>query len=139
MAFWLFKEDPCCYQFEELEKDESTDWTGVSNNLAKKNLRQVREGDRIFFYATGAIKAVLGEMVAKEDAHPGSQDTASVSVTVGVVRKLATPVTLKDIKADSQLSSWDLVRLPRLSVMPVSKQQWSRVLELGKARQAAGK
>jgi predicted RNA-binding protein with PUA-like domain len=132
MAHWLFKEEPDHYNFADLERDGSTLWDGVDNNLARQHLRQVSRGDRIFYYHTGKEKAVVGEMRAVSDAmpDPDSDDPKAVVVKVEPVRRLHAPVSLARIKADPQLADWDLVRLPRLSVMPVSAAQWRRVQEL---------
>jgi predicted RNA-binding protein with PUA-like domain len=134
MAHWLFKEEPDHYSFADLERDGTTLWDGVTNNLARQNLRKVRPGDRIFFYHTGNEKAIVGEMRAIGDPNPepGSDDPKSVVVEVQVVRRLHSPVSLSRVKEDAQLAGWDLVRLPRLSVMPVTPQQWRRVEELAK-------
>ena len=74
MAYWLFKEEPYCYSFADLERDGSTIWSGVTNNLARKNLRQVSKGDRVLFYATGKVKSVVGEMEIVEGPRPGLDD-----------------------------------------------------------------
>jgi predicted RNA-binding protein with PUA-like domain len=134
MANWLFKEEPNCYSFAQLEKDGSTVWDGISNNLARKNLRQVKKGDLILYYHTGKEKAIVGVMQATSDAgaDPESEDPKSVMVSVKPVRRLVVPVTLEQIKADKKLANWDLVRLSRLSVMPVSPEQWKRVEELSR-------
>ncbi len=88
--------------------------------------------DKIFFYHTGKEKAIVGEMRAVTDPGPdaNSDDAKAVVVEVQRVRRLPQPVLLKRIKADPLLADWDLARLPRLSVMPVSQAQWQRVLEL---------
>lgn len=134
MAFWLFKEEPTHYSFSDLEKDGTTDWGGVNNNLARRNLRQVRPGDRIFFYHTGKEKAVVGEMRAVTAAAEDSagDEPGSVVVKVEAVRRLPAAVPLSRIKADPQLKEWELVRLPRLSVMPVTSEQWKRVEQLSR-------
>ena len=128
MAYWLFKEEPEHYSFADLERDRATLWDGVSNNLALKNLRQVRRGDRVFFYHTGKEKAVVGEMEVVAD--PDVRDPKAVAVKVRAVRRLPRPVPLARIKADPALAGWELVRLARLSVMPVTEEQWRRVEEL---------
>src|SRR5262249_18487667 len=122
------------YSFADLERDGTTLWDGVTNNLARQNLRKVRPGDRIFFYHTGNEKAIAGEMRAIGDPkpEPGSDDPKSVVVEVEVVRRLPSPVSLSRVKEDAQLAGWDLVRLPRLSVMPVTPPQWRRVEELAR-------
>jgi predicted RNA-binding protein with PUA-like domain len=136
MANWLFKEEPEHYSYTDLERDGQATWDGVSNNLARKNLRQVKKGDRIFYYHTGKEKAVVGEMVAVADAttDPKSDDPKAVAVKVKPVRRLPLPVTLEQIKADTTLADWELARLPRLSVMPVSDAQWKRVEALANTR-----
>lgn len=128
MKRWLFKEEPTAYSFEQLEKDKQTKWEGISNALALKNLRQVKRGDQIFFYHTGKEKAIVGIMQAVADA----QEKESVSVQVAPVRRLVQPVSLATVKADPELKDWVLARHPRLSIMPVSANQWRRVLALAK-------
>jgi predicted RNA-binding protein with PUA-like domain len=132
MAYWLFKEEPDHYSYSDLEQEQRTLWDGITNNLARKYLRQVRRGDRILYYHTGKEKAIVGEMRAVGDAEPDSKspDPKAVAVEVGPVRRLHHAVSLGCIKQDPLLASWDLVRLPRLSVMPVTKDQWRRVEEL---------
>jgi predicted RNA-binding protein with PUA-like domain len=132
MAAWLFKEEPTHYSFAQLEGDRQTTWTGVTNNLARKHLRQVRRGDRVFYYHTGKEKAIVGVMrvVGGPEESEAADDAGGVVVQVEAVRRLRHPVSLARIKSDDLLSGWDLVRLPRLSVMPVTEEQWRRVEEL---------
>jgi predicted RNA-binding protein with PUA-like domain len=134
MANWLFKEEPGHYSFADLERDGTTTWEGVTNNLARLNLRKVKKGDRIFFYHTGKEKAVVGEMRAEADAapDPAGEDPRAVQVKVRALRRLPNPVSLACIKKDPLLANWELVRLSRLSVMPVSEQQWQRVEKLSR-------
>ena len=131
MAFWLFKEEPDHYSYGDLERDGRTTWDGITNNLALQNLRKVLPGDRVLFYHTGKDKAVVGEMRVLTQPHAGDEDSPVV-VEVEPVRPFAHPVPLSAIKADAKLAGWDLVRLPRLSVVPVTKKQWQRVVELSK-------
>ena len=119
MPNWLFKEEPSHYSYADLERDGSTRWEGVKNPLAAKYLRQVKAGDRIFLYHTGKEKAVVGEMRAKS-----AEDGV---VTVVPVRRLKRPVTLAEIKAEKSLAGWELVRISRLSVMPVSDVIWKKI------------
>ena len=126
---WLFKEEPTHYSYADLERDGTTVWNGIKNALALKNLREVRAGDRVLFYHTGKEKAVVGEMRVVK----GCDDPAEPAVTVKAVRRWPTPVTLKAIKADPQLKDWDLVRLPRLSVMRVGQKEWDRLAALCQA------
>ena len=135
MPFWLFKSEPDCYSFADLQRDGSTIWDGVTNTLARKHLRQVQRGDKILFYHTGDERAIVGLMEAVGEPHPDptQEDPKSVAVNVKPVRKLKQSITLARIKGDKQLANWDLVRNSRLSVMPVSPAQWRRIDELTKA------
>lgn len=134
MASWLFKEEPTHYSFDDLLRDGSTTWSGVKNALAQKHLRAVRKGDRIFYYHTGDEKAVVGTAKAAGDAYPDPADTTGKSYVVDVVpvKKLARPVTLAEIKADKRFAEFPLVRISRLSVMPVSEDEWASIIELSK-------
>jgi predicted RNA-binding protein with PUA-like domain len=132
VAKWLFKEEPDHYSYADLESEGTTLWDGVTNALARLNLRKVRKGDRILFYHTGKQKAVVGEMVAVKDAmdDPNEDDPKAVVVKVKAVRKLLRAVPLTQIKEDPALANWQLVRFSRLSVMPVTEDQWRRVEEM---------
>ena len=130
---WLFKQEPDCYSYAELEADGMTLWDGVGNALARQNLRKVQPGDRVLYYHTGKERAIVGEMRAESGPMPDPNtpdDAKAVVIKVSAVGKWTQPVTLGMIKADELLSQWDLVRLPRLSVVPVSPEQWRRLEEL---------
>ena len=129
---WLFKEEPTHYSFDALVKDKQTTWSGVKNALAQRHLHAVRKGDRIFYYHTGDEKSVVGVAKALGDAYPDPDDKTAKAhvVDVGPVKKLARPVTLKEVKADPFFKDFDLVRISRLSVMPVTDAQWSRIAKL---------
>jgi predicted RNA-binding protein with PUA-like domain len=129
MSRWLFKEEPSSYNFAQLVKDKQTTWGGIANNAALKNLRQVKKGDEIFFYHTGKEKAVVGIMQAAADAVDGDE----VTVVVKPIRLLDNPVPLNIVKTDEALKDWQLARVPRLSIMPVTAKQWQRVLVLSKS------
>jgi predicted RNA-binding protein with PUA-like domain len=126
---WLFKEEPTHYSYDDLVRDGSTSWTGVRNPLAQKHLRGVRKGDRIFFYHTGNEKAVVGIARALGAAYPdpGDKNGKLYAVDVGPVKKLKAPVTLAAIKSDRSFAAFPLVRMARLSVMPVSDDEWTRI------------
>jgi predicted RNA-binding protein with PUA-like domain len=132
---WLFKEEPEHYSFDDLARDGKTSWTGVRNPLAQKHLRSVAKGDRIFFYHTGDQKSVVGIMKATAAAYPDPADTTGklYAVDVAPVKKLKQPVTLASIKADKAFASFPLVRLSRLSVMPVTEQEWERIEKMSGA------
>ena len=131
---WLFKEEPANYNYDSLVRDGKTSWTGVKNPVAQKNLRSVKKGDRIFFYHTGTEKAVVGIAKAAADAYPDPADKSGklYAVDVAPVKKLAQPVTLKAVKADKFFESFALTRVPRLSVMPVTDEQWERIEQMSK-------
>ena len=129
---WLFKEEPTNYSFDAFLQDKKTVWSGVRNPVAQKHLHAVKKGDRIFYYHTGSEKAVVGIAKALADAYPDPADPAGRQAVVDVapVRKLARPVTLRDVKADPRFKDFPLVRISRLSVMPVSDTEWSRIVEM---------
>ena len=131
---WLLKEEPESYSYDDLARDGRTSWTGVRNPLAQKHLRSIQKGDRIFFYHTGGEKAVVGIARAAGNAYPDPADKAGklYAVDVEPVRKLPSPVPLAAIKADKAFASLPLVRMPRLSVMPVSDTEWKRIEELAR-------
>jgi predicted RNA-binding protein with PUA-like domain len=132
-AKWLLKSDPEHYSFADLERDGKTVWDGISNNLALKNLRNVRRGDLILVYHTGEERAVVGLAEAASDPYPdsGQKDARLVVIDLRAEGKLARPVTLDEIKQTAALKDFDLVRLPRLSVMPVTEAQWKTILTMG--------
>ena len=129
---WLVKEEPANYSFDQFVADGATVWSGVKNPLAQKNLRAMKKGDRVFYYHTGNEKAVVGIAKAGGDAYPDPADKAGKLYAVDVVpvKKLPAPVTLAAIKADKFFASFDLTRLPRLSVMPVDDDQWDRIVKM---------
>ena len=112
-------------------KDKQTVWSGVKNPLAQKHLHAVKKGDRIFYYHTGDEKAVVGIAKALGDSYHDPQDTTGKQavVDVGPVKKLPRPVTLAEIKADASFATFPLVRISRLSVMPVSDAEWERIVK----------
>jgi predicted RNA-binding protein with PUA-like domain len=126
---WLFKEEPTNYSYDDLARDGRTSWTGVRNPLAQKHLRSVQKGDRIFFYHTGDVKAVVGIAKAAAAAYPDPADATGKLYAVDVVpvKKLAHPITLAAVKADVSFASFPLTRMPRLSVMPVTDAEWTRL------------
>ena len=132
MSNWLFKEEPTNYSYDDLVRDGRTSWTGVRNPVAQRNLRSVKKGDRIFFYHTGDQKAVVGIAKAADAAYPdpADKDGKLYAVDVVPVKKLAKPITLKAVKADKSFADFPLTRIPRLSVMPVSDDEWERMLAL---------
>jgi predicted RNA-binding protein with PUA-like domain len=129
MAQWLVKEEPDHYSYDQLVKDRKTVWAGVKNPLAQKHLRSIRKGDDIFYYHTGKEKAIVGIATAASDAYPDPRDATGKAFVVDVapVKKLARPVTLAEVKADRAFADFPLVRMSRLSVMPVTDDEWARI------------
>jgi predicted RNA-binding protein with PUA-like domain len=134
MANWLFKTEPTAYSFQQLEKDKRTVWDGVKNNLALKHLRGIKKGDSILIYHTGDEKAVIGVANALSAAYPdpAQKDPKLLVVEIEAEKALPRPVALAEIKSNPQLKSFDLARLPRLSVMPVSDEQWKTIEEMAR-------
>ncbi|HTM07446.1 MAG TPA: EVE domain-containing protein [Verrucomicrobiae bacterium] len=131
---WLFKTEPSAYSFQQLQKDKRTVWDGVKNNLALKHLASIKKSDWVFIYHTGDEKAVVGVARATGDAYsdPAAKDGKLVVIDVEAEKPLSRPVSLAEIKADPKLKGFDLVRLPRLSVMPVSDEQWKIIEEMAR-------
>lgn len=131
---WLFKSDPEHYSYHDLARDNKTVWDGISNNLALKHLRNVRRGDEVMIYHSGGERAVVGLAEALSDPYtdPKKKDARLAVVNIAARGTVARPITLDEIKKQPGLKDFDLVRLPRLSVMPVSEKQWKALLALGK-------
>ena len=132
MARFLVKTEPSTYSFADLVRDKKAVWDGVSNPVALKHLATIRKGDTVVVYHTGDEKAAVGLAVATSDAYPDPKQDNPKIVVVDLKpdRKLKTPVTLAQVKADAVLKGNDLARLPRLSVIPFSEAQYKRLLEL---------
>ena len=135
MAQWLMKEEPEHYGYDQLVRDRKTVWAGVKNPLAQKHLRGIRRGDRIFYYHTGKEKSVIAVATAASDAYPDPSDKTGKLFVVDVVpeRKLDRPVTLAEIKSDKAFADFPLVRMSRLSVMPVTDAEWTRIENLSRS------
>ena len=135
MAQWLVKEEPEHYSYDKLEQDGKTVWAGVRNPLAQKHLHGIRRGDRIFYYHTGKEKAVVAIAKAASNAYTDPNDSSGKLAVVDVVpeKRLKRPVTLAEIKADKAFAAFALVRMSRLSVMPVTDEEWARIEALGRS------
>lgn len=135
MAYWLFKSDPDAYGLEDLKKDRKTTWDGVKNNLALKHLRSCAKGDQVFIYHSGADKALVAIAEVTKGGYPDPEknDPKLAVVDIKYVRSLPRPVTLAEIKARKEFADFALVRMSRLSVMPVSGSQWKVLLKMAGA------
>ena len=135
MVAFLFKTEPSEYAFADLVRDKRATWEGISNALALIHLRSVKKGDTVVIYHTGAEKRAVGLAVVVKGAYadPGSDDPRRVVVDLKPVRALPEPVSLAVFKRDPVLCATELVRISRLSVMPLTATQLARVLELAGA------
>lgn len=129
-SFWLLKTEPDVYSFADLVRDGATIWDGIANNAALKFMRSAQPGDLALIYHTGDERQAVGlaEITSAAYQDPKQSDPKLLVVDVRPLRPLAQPVTLAAVKADPFFAGWQLVREPRLSVMPVSAEQWARLL-----------
>ena len=131
---WLFKTEPSAYSFADLERDRRTAWDGVKNALALRHLAAVATGDEVLVYHTGEERAAVGIAKILRGAYPDpkQKDTRLLVVDLQAVKPLARPVALGEMRANRRLAGFDLLRLPRLSVMPVSAEQWAAIMEMAR-------
>src|SRR5580658_5055652 len=132
---WLLKTEPSTYSYADLERDKKAVWDGVSNALALKHLRSMKKGDIAFIYHTGDEKQIVGVADVTSDAYPDpkEEDARLVVVDLKPRERLARPVTLSEVKADAEFRDFELVRIGRLSVMPVSEFRWKKLVKMGAA------
>lgn len=132
MHYWLIKGDPDDYSAADLERDGQTVWDGVSNPVALKHLRSMAAGDGVFIYHTGSQKAIvaIGEVAVGPRSDPKDKSGKAVLVEMRFKQWLKNPVTLAEIKANPDFADFELVRIGRLSVMPVSAGRWKAILAL---------
>jgi len=134
MNYWLVKQEPSAYSWDDFVKDGRTAWTGVRNFQARNNLRSMRLGDRVLFYHSVKEKSVIGEaeVVREPYADPTAKEGDWISVDLKPIRALPHPVPLEKIKADKRLAGFVLLRNSRLSVMPVSAQEYRAIADLSR-------
>lgn len=136
MSYWLVKEEPTHYSFEDLARDGRTEWAGVHNALALRHLRAMVPDDELFYYHTGTERSIVGIARVSRGPKPDLSDArGSWSVEVEALTVLPRPVTLTEMRDDPALTGLDLLRVGRLSILPVSTAHWARILE--RARGAA--
>ncbi|MDX6807376.1 EVE domain-containing protein [Terrihabitans rhizophilus] len=135
MQFWLFKSEPDVFSFEDLKAKGAAgqEWDGVRNYLARNHMRAMKLGDRGFFYHSNATKDVVGIAEVCAEAHPDSTDSTGTwsCVDIRALEPVPRPVTLAEVKANPQLSGMALVTSMRLSVQPVTQEEWSIICRLG--------
>ncbi len=132
MHYWLLKTEPSTYSYENLMRDKKATWDGVANPAALKNIRGMQKGDLAFIYHTGDEKSIVGiaEIVSAPYPDPKGDDTRLVVVDLKPKEKLKTPVSLAAVKAKKEFADFALVRIGRLSVVPVTAAQWKSLLVL---------
>ena len=134
MNYWLMKSEPSTYSWDDLVRDKKTTWDGVRNFQARNNLKAMKKGDMVFFYHSMDDKAVVGIGKISKEFFEDPKDANWVAVEVSADKKLKNPVTLAQIKADKRLSDMTLVKSSRLSVQPVKREEFDRVLELSEGK-----
>ncbi len=132
MNYWLAKSEPSVYSWNDFLKEKQTVWSGVRNYAARGHLRSMKKGDEVFFYHSNEGTDIVGIAKVIKEAYqdPTTDDDRWVAVDLKPVRELKNPVTLATIKKEKSLSNMALVRLGRLSVQPVTEEEWNRVLQL---------
>jgi predicted RNA-binding protein with PUA-like domain len=132
MAYWLLKSEPSAYSWDQLVKDKRTNWSGVRNFQAAANLKAMKKGDRAFFYHSGEGKEIVGVAEIVKEAYPDTTDKSGRFVMVDLIpiEPVKTPVSLAAIKATPALKNMPLVRLSRLSVSPVSAEEWRTIAKM---------
>lgn len=130
--YWLCKQEPSTYNIEQLKKEKTTVWDDVHNNLALKHMTQMKKGDLAFFYHTGDEKQVVGimEIISNPYPNPKEKNPRFVVMDVKYKKHLDSPVTLTQIKTNKKFKDWELLRISRLSVMPVPSQIWEEILKI---------
>lgn len=132
MPYWLLKTEPESFSYDDLVQSGRERWNGVKNFRALKNMRQMHPGDQVFIYHTGKEKAIVGvgQVVSEPYPDPDETDIRYIVIDVAPGYRLNQPVTLREVKENSEFNEWELVTQPRLSVMPVTPEHWRRVHEL---------
>lgn len=132
MAHWLVKSEPFKYSWDQFVKDKKTFWDGVRNYAARNFLRDMKKGDEVFFYHSNEGLEIVGiaRVIKESYQDPTTDEDAWVVVDLEPVKRLANPVTLKQIKAEPELASMALLKLSRLSVTPVTPQEWKQILTM---------
>ena len=133
MKYWLVKTEPGTYSWDDLIKDKSTFWDGVRNYQARNNLKAMAKGDQMLYYHSVNDKVVMGiaQVIKEHYQDPSTDDDRWVAVDIKPIKALKNPVSLADVKADSKLKDMVLVNNSRLSVQPVKKMEFERVLSMG--------
>jgi predicted RNA-binding protein with PUA-like domain len=129
---WLVKEEPSNYNFAQFQQEGRTVWSGVKNPVAQKHLRAMQPGDRVFYYHTGDEKQIVGTARVAGTPYRDPKNPGFYAVDLECDAALPAPVTLKAVKADPRFADFALVRVPRLSVMPVTDTQWAALTAMAR-------
>jgi predicted RNA-binding protein with PUA-like domain len=130
MKYWLVKQEPEAYSFDDLMRDGKTDWTGVRNFQARNNLREMKLGDKVLFYHSISEKSVVGITEISREHFPDPLDEKWIAVEVKPLQKFSRPVTLAEMKASKTLENIALIKQSRLSVMPLQDFEFDEILRL---------
>jgi len=133
--YWLAKQEPSGprgYNFETLKKDKTTIWDGVHNNLALKHMREIKKGDLVLFYHTGDERQIVGimEVISNPYPNPKEDNKRFIVFDVKYKKSLKRPIPLDEMKKQKKFQNWELIRISRLSVMPVSQQIWDTIIDI---------
>ena len=136
MSHWLIKSEPTKYSWDQFVADKKTFWDGVRNYQARNNLKAMKKGDEVFFYHSNEGLEIVGIAKVVKEAYqdPTTEDANWVVVDFKPVKKLKKPVTLATIKSDLRLEKIALIKLSRLSVCPITDEEWEIILELGETK-----
>ena len=132
MKYWLVKQEPNAYSWDDFVAEGKTDWTGVRNYQARNFLKEMKKGDKVYYYHSNVGKEVVGIAEVTKEAFPDPTDEAWHAVELTPVKPLKKPVTLAQIKANAALANIYLVRQPRFSVMPLTKDEYQEILSMSK-------
>lgn len=132
MKYWLVKQEPTAYSWDDFVNDGKTEWTGVRNFQARNFLKEMKKGDKVYYYHSNVGKEVVGIAEVTKEAFPDPTDTAWTAVELTPVKPLKKFVTLAEIKANGALANIYLVRQPRFSVMPLTKDEYQEILSMSK-------
>ena len=132
MNYWLVKQEPEAYSFDDLVKESVTDWTGVRNFQARNNLKAMKKGDKVLFYHSVSERSVVGTATVSKTAFPDPTDGKWIAVEIKAGKKLKKPVTLDAIKGNLALANIALVRQSRLSVLPLTKDEYEEIVSMSK-------
>jgi predicted RNA-binding protein with PUA-like domain len=132
MNYWIVKQEPDAYSWDDFVKDGATDWTGVRNFQARNNLKAMKKGDKVLYYHSNIGKEVVGIATVSKTGFPDPTDEKWVAVELKPVKALKKPVTLAQLKANAALSNLKLIRQSQLSVSPVTNDEFEEIVSMSK-------